>query len=118
MAIQMIRFYFVHRKRTFPKPYLAILDQSLRGQVTVGTVMKYQANTTDGKRWQTMIVTDLYDVPYRPRFAVILANEVRIKKFNSHERRAWQKFSKTHGYQELKIKRSSVNGRRTNKGTR
>ncbi len=106
----MIRFYFVHRKRTYPKPYLAILDQRLHDKVTVGTVMKYQANTTDGKRWQTVIVTDLYEVPYRPRFEVILANEVHIKKFNSHELQAWQLFSQTHGYQELKMKRRSVNG--------
>lgn len=101
--IKLIRFYFVHRKRVYPKPYYAVLESTLNQQYKPGTVAKYGAFTRDGTRWQTIVVTDVYDVDYRPRFEAIKAKQIYRKHFNQQELRSWKAFSKDHGYENLVI---------------
>lgn len=88
--VKIARFYFVHAKSVYPKPYLAIVpnDESLRVAVKPGTAWAWgQANQ---RPWQTIVVVETMDLDWVPPFKALL--NLRAINLNGRKRQMWDHF--------------------------
>lgn len=88
--VKIARFYFVHAKLVYPKPYLAIIpnDKSLRVAVQPGTAWAW--GQTNKRNWQTIVVVETMELDWVPPFKALL--NLRAINLNGPKRRMWDHF--------------------------
>lgn len=92
----LVHFYFVHKKRVYPKQYIFITDITLSEKIVSGTTLEYAATVERKIRWQKIIVVRTEQIDWRPRFNFVTRQKLRLKKLNKREMAVWNEFSKAH----------------------
>lgn len=92
----LVHFYFVHKKRVYPKQYTFITDIRFSKEIVPGTTLEYAATVERKVRWQKIIVVRTEQIDWRPRFNFVTWQKLRLKKLNKREMAVWNKFSKAH----------------------
>lgn len=104
-VIKLVQFQFIHSRWVCPKPYYGLVPLDGWGAlVTLGTTWKYNARNFHhgGLRiWQTIIVTEIREVDWLPRFEPLNQKNIRPVKPTRGELVQWRDWIKKNQRQDL-----------------